>query len=87
MMLGLLQRSLLLLSLCFIFAASAMADAASSQVTILKAARLIDGTGAPALSPAMVLVEGDRIIPVGSRVRIPAGARLVDRDYLWQSQP
>jgi imidazolonepropionase-like amidohydrolase len=75
---GVLQRSMLLLSLCSIFAASAIADATSAQVTILKAARLIDGTGAATLSPAMIRVEGDRIMEVGSLLPIPAGARLID---------
>jgi imidazolonepropionase-like amidohydrolase len=78
MMSGFLHRSLLLFSLCIIFAGPAMAEAASSQLTIVKAARLIDGTGAPTLSPAMVLIEGDRIIEVGSHLRIPAGARIID---------
>jgi imidazolonepropionase-like amidohydrolase len=78
MMSRFLHRSLLLLCLCTIFAGSAMAEAASSQVIILKAARLIDGTGAPTLSPAMIRVEGDRIIEVGSHLGIPAGARIID---------
>lgn len=54
------------------------AQAARPAVTVLRAARLIDGTGAPAIAPGMVRVEGDRIVEVGSSVRIPPGARLLD---------
>jgi hypothetical protein len=68
-----LLRWLLTLSLWAIPAA-ANADPLSSQITILKAARLIDGTGAPTLSPAMILIEGERIVEIGSSLRIPAGA-------------
>ena len=78
MMSGFLQRSMLLLFPCFILAASVIADPTSSQVIILKAARLIDGTGAPTLSPAMIRVEGERIIEVGSHLGIPADARIID---------
>jgi imidazolonepropionase-like amidohydrolase len=78
MMSGCLHRSLFFLSLCIFFAGSALAEAASSQLTIVKAARLIDGTGAATLSPAMVLIEGDRIIEVASHLGIPAGARIID---------
>ena len=50
----------------------------SPNVTIVRAARLIDGTGAPPLTPGMVRIEGDRIIDVGSAIRIPPGARVID---------
>jgi imidazolonepropionase-like amidohydrolase len=72
-----LLRWLLTLSLWAIPAA-ANADPLSSQITILKAARLIDGTGAPTLSPAMILIEGERIVEIGSSLRIPAGARVIE---------
>ena len=49
-----------------------------AAVVVLKAARLIDGRGGTPLSPAMVRVEGDRIAEVGSRLAIPAGARVID---------
>ena len=49
-----------------------------SPVTIVKAARLIDGRGGPPMAPAMVRIEGDRIAEVGKAVAIPAGARVVD---------
>ena len=68
----------LLLSLWFIPAAATKAEPPSSQLTVLKAARLIDGTGAPTLSPAMILIEGERIVEIGPNLRVPAGARVID---------
>ena len=47
-------------------------------VVVLKAARLVDGRGGAPLAPAMVRVEGDRIAEVGSRLAVPAGARVID---------
>ncbi|HEY6176246.1 MAG TPA: amidohydrolase family protein [Kofleriaceae bacterium] len=45
-------------------------------------ARLITGTGAPALADAVVVVDGDRITAVGPRdkVTVPPGARTVDTE-------
>jgi imidazolonepropionase-like amidohydrolase len=49
-------------------------------VVALKAARLIDGTGAPAITNAVVIVTDNRITAVGEArsVRIPAGAKVID---------
>lgn len=47
-----------------------------AEVVAVKAARLIDGTGAPARADVVVLVENGRIRSVGGA--IPAGARIVD---------
>ena len=74
---GFLLRCLLTLSLLGI-AAAANADPPSSQVTMLRAARLIDGTGAAPLSPAMILIEGTRIVEIGSNLSVPAGARVIE---------
>ncbi|MEO5580079.1 MAG: amidohydrolase family protein, partial [Gemmatimonadaceae bacterium] len=52
-----------------------------AQATIvLRAARMIDGTGAAPVANAVVVVSGDRIVAVGTaaRVQIPAGARVID---------
>ena len=42
--------------------------------------RLVDGTGAPPVDDAVVVVDGDRIVAAGPRARVtvPAGARRVD---------
>jgi len=49
-------------------------------VVALKAARLIDGTGAPAINNAVVIVTDNKITAVGdaASVRVPAGAKIVD---------
>jgi len=46
----------------------------------LTADRLVDGTGAPALSDAAVVVEGERIVAVGARPTVPCplGSRTID---------
>ena len=53
---------------------------AGGPVTAIVGAKLIDGTGGPAVENAAVLIQGDRITAAGSRasVRIPQGATLVD---------
>jgi imidazolonepropionase-like amidohydrolase len=49
-------------------------------IVVLKAARLIDGTGAAAINNAVVVVTDNEITAVGSAnsVRIPANARMID---------
>ncbi|HXI61856.1 MAG TPA: hypothetical protein VNF70_04065, partial [Pyrinomonadaceae bacterium] len=49
-------------------------------IVALKAARLIDATGAAQVKNAVVIVTNNRITAVGesSSVRIPAGAKVID---------
>ena len=54
------------------------AAAETPAVVVLKAARLIDGRGGAPMAPALVRVEGNRIAEVGSRLAVPAGARVID---------
>lgn len=49
-----------------------------AQMVAVRAARLIDGTGAAPMRNAVVLVRGDRIEAVGSGLDVPAGARVID---------
>lgn len=51
---------------------------APPKVVVLRAARLIDGTGASPLSPAMVRVENDRIVAVARAVDVPPGAQVIE---------
>ncbi len=69
----------LAMMLGLIGAVSAPLVAQRAPVTALKAARLIIGDGTQISAP-IVLVEGERIIAVGTaaQVRIPPGARIVD---------
>ena len=56
---------------------------AAGQVTVYTGATLIDGTGRGASEGAMVLVEDDRFVAVGSDVEIPEDARVVDVAGKW----
>jgi imidazolonepropionase-like amidohydrolase len=49
-------------------------------IVVLRAARLIDGTGNAPISNAVVVVTDERITAVGAAgdVRVPAGARIID---------
>jgi imidazolonepropionase-like amidohydrolase len=55
-------------------------QAFAQQTTVLRAARLIDGTGAATVNNAVIVVTDDRIVAVGpaATVAVPAGARVVD---------
>ena len=44
----------------------------NARAVLISAGALIDGTGAAPLRPGAVLIEGDRIHAVGSRIDIPA---------------
>jgi len=46
-------------------------------VTVLRAARLIDGTGAAPILPGMIRIQGERIVEVGPSVQIPPGAQVI----------
>jgi imidazolonepropionase-like amidohydrolase len=48
------------------------------EVTVLKAARLFDGTKDTLVRNGVVVVEGGRIKAVGSDVAVPAGATVID---------
>jgi len=47
------------------------------RATLIRGARIFDGTGAPA-KVGNVLVRGDRIVAVGPAARAPRGSRVVD---------
>jgi imidazolonepropionase-like amidohydrolase len=63
-------------------AAVSLGAASSAQAPVpvlaIRAARLIDGRGGAPVSPAVVLIAGDRIRAAGSGVAIPSGARVID---------
>jgi imidazolonepropionase-like amidohydrolase len=58
-------------------AVSAAAAPREEPATLIRGARVFDGTGAPA-KVQDVLVRGDRIVAVAARVRGPRGTRVVD---------
>src|ERR1043165_9460211 len=74
---------------CFVFTVAAQTPAPigirpqspeGKGVVAVKAARLIDGTGAPAITNAVVIVTDNKITAVGdaASVRIPSGAKVID---------
>lgn len=60
-----------------------MQDIEPGNFKLIKAARLIDGTGAPPLERAAILLDGDRIAAVGTEeaVHAPEGADFQEFDY------
>jgi imidazolonepropionase-like amidohydrolase len=68
-------------AVAFLCAGLQLMTAASSRaatVTVIKAARLVDGRGGEPLSPAMVRIEGDKIAAVGQSLPVPSGAQLIN---------
>ncbi len=71
---------------CVALVAAAASPLASQQeakgagTVVLRAARVIDGTGAAPIQNGVVIITDDRIVAVGteSSVKVPAGARRVD---------
>ncbi|MFL6227668.1 MAG: hypothetical protein ACJ741_02685, partial [Pyrinomonadaceae bacterium] len=45
---------------------------------VLRAARMLDVRRGELIADAVVIVEGDRITAAGSRLTVPAGARIID---------
>ncbi len=52
--------------------------AQAGGVTAIRAGTLIDGTGAPPVDDAVILIEGGRITAVGADIAVPSGARVID---------
>ena len=75
-----MRRMLLWIGIFFVGALTSAGTAQAQQVDVIKASRLIDGTGGPAIEDAVIVVTGDAITAVGKAgsVTIPAGARTID---------
>ena len=65
-----------------IFAVTQLAAQSPSPATLIKAGRLLDPRTGNVLSPAAVLIEGDKIKEVGApaqvQAHVPSGARIID---------
>jgi imidazolonepropionase-like amidohydrolase len=72
--------ALALASLSFAAPASGQTAAPPTETIVLRAARLIDGTGADPVANGVVVVRGERIVAAGraGTVTIPPGARTID---------
>jgi imidazolonepropionase-like amidohydrolase len=77
------ESRLLLVCIALLLLSVASPDAqrgAPGPVTAIVGAKLVDGTGAPPIDNAVVIVNGDRVTAAGprSRVQVPQGATVVD---------
>ncbi len=66
------------LLLALIANAAGQSPARASHPIVLHAARLLDVKTGRILKPGEILVEGDRIAEVGTSVKHPAGAEVID---------
>ena len=73
-----LRRLFVFASLCLGIHAEAIAQ---EPVTVIRAARVLDGTGRT-IPNATVVVRGNRIVSVGANAATPAGARVYDLSSL-----
>jgi len=69
--------SMVLVGLCASSVQSQDAPVGGPNIAI-RAARLIDGTGRPPFSNAVILIEGERIRAVGRDLAIPSNATVID---------
>jgi imidazolonepropionase-like amidohydrolase len=74
------SRFLVFVSMVSVFAVSARAQqtAAPDAVTAIKAGRLIDVENGRVLEKQIILLRGRKIAAIGSDVKIPVGAKLLD---------
>lgn len=75
-----MRRFLSFVAALWLASSPASAQARTDSTFVIKAARLIDGTGSAAITDAAVVVSGNKIVSVGraSSLAIPAGARVID---------
>src|SRR6266849_5333193 len=62
----------------FVFLVCAISISAADQTVVLKAARMFDGKSKSLIPNGVVVVQGDKIIDVGSNVAIPSNAKVID---------
>src|SRR6266550_532857 len=57
---------------------SGVAASAADQTIVLKAARIFDGKSKALIPNGVVVVQGDKIVDVGSNVAVPGDAKVID---------
>ena len=67
-----------LLAVTLGFCAGTISIWAADDVIALKAARIFDGKSKTLLSNGVVIVQGDKIVDVGSNLTVPANAQVID---------
>ena len=70
-------RGTLILSFTFLFFCAGFV-AAADQAIALKAARLFDGKSKTLMQNGVVIVQGDKIVDLGSNLPIPSDAKVID---------
>jgi imidazolonepropionase-like amidohydrolase len=73
-----IRACLLFFSLSLSLSVAAYAQTAPGHAIVLHAARLLDVRNGRIVKPGEVLVQGERIVEVGSAVKHPAGAEVID---------
>src|SRR5687768_15883161 len=75
-----MRKALALVTLAAVTHSVPAQESKGTGTVVLKAARVIDGTGAAPIQNGVVVVTDDRIVAVGAAgaVSVPAGARTVD---------
>lgn len=71
-----MREKLLLILLLILSSICVLAQQPS--VTVVKAALLLDGVTDAPISDGMVVIEGNKITQVGSKLTVPAGAKIID---------
>jgi imidazolonepropionase-like amidohydrolase len=66
------------LLLALLLTTAAYAADAPAPVTVIRAARLIDGRNDAVVSPAVIVVRGNKIESAGSSASVPQGATVID---------
>src|SRR5205814_10150409 len=61
-----------------LFCLGIAANAADQTTIVLKAARMFDGKSKALVQNAVVIVQGDKIVDVGSNLPVPDGAPVID---------
>jgi imidazolonepropionase-like amidohydrolase len=75
------NRCLVLIVVCCLlpqWTASAQSSLPSTHPIVLHAARLLDVKAGKIIKPGEILVQGDRIVEVGTSVKHPAGVEVID---------
>jgi imidazolonepropionase-like amidohydrolase len=67
-----------LISLFILTTSQAQSQAATAHPLVLHAAHMLDVKNARLLSPAEILIQGERIVEVGKSVKHPANAEVID---------
>ena len=72
------DRRARLLTAILAFALGPISIRAADDVIALKAVRMFDGKSKTLVPNGVVIVQGDRIIDVGSNLAVPNDARVID---------